>query len=167
MNYSTAVMLINENIRAVNVTYSPDKEDETQNRYTFKTLDPTIEKGDYVVVGLNSRGRDHDLIVVQVDEVDVDVNFEHDRQIKWILTKINLAESEEIAKEEAKWIEQIQKSEIRKKKKELKEGMLDMYEEDGIDKMAIAHMGSDVPAIGAAPIPPGSDAEIETDEIVF
>lgn len=143
MNYSTAVMLINTNIRAVKVTYEPDTDKAKQNRVIYKTLDQSISKGDFVVVPTDTR---HNLTVVQVDEVDVEVDFESSVEVKWIVSKVATEDSARILKEETKWIEALKASEKRRKREEIKKNMLDMYNDDGIEKMPIANF-SDVKAI--------------------
>jgi hypothetical protein len=142
MNYSTAVMLINQNIRAITVTYEPDSTNHgaaPQKRTVFKTLDKSIAPGDLVIVPTDTR---HLTTVVKVDEVDVDVNFESDVQIGWIIDKVSVAGWHTILAEEEKWIDALKASEKRKKREEIKKNMLDLYKDDGIDMLAIANMNS-------------------------
>lgn len=153
MNYSTAVMLINENIRAIKVIYEPETDEQIpqrvkdtgkkpvkgQTRYVLKTLDPNIKAGDYVVVPTTTR---HGLTVVLVDEVDVEVDYDSTTEIKWVISRVDLSDSKLIAAEEIKWIEALKASEKRKKKQEIKKNLLDMYQDDGIEKLAIANMGN-------------------------
>lgn len=74
MNYSTAVMLFNPEIRAISVSYEKDEKGAGKKPfYTYKTLDKTIEKGDLVVVPTDTR---HEFTVVRVEEVDVEVDYE-------------------------------------------------------------------------------------------
>lgn len=153
MNYSTAVMLINTNIRAIKVIYEPETDDQIpqrvkdtgkkpikgQIRYVLKTLDKNIQAGDYVVVPTTTR---HGLTVVLVDEVDVEVDFDSAAEIKWVISRIDLSDSKTIAAEEIKWIDALKASEKRRKREEIKKNLLDMYKDDGIEKLAIANMGS-------------------------
>jgi hypothetical protein len=84
---STAVMLINPNIRAIKTTYEPDPTNGIKvPRYIFKTLDKTIKPGDFVVVATDTRWG---LTVVKVDEVDVDVDFEASTPTKWVISKVD------------------------------------------------------------------------------
>ena len=138
MNYSTAVMLINQNIRAIHAAYT----DTTQGQYqrtTFKTLDPTIKKGDIVVVQADKR---RGLTVMQVTDVDVDVDYESDVSVDWIVSKVDPTESQKILQEEAKWIDVLKKAERRKKAEEIKTNLLEMYKNDGIEEMPIAIMST-------------------------
>lgn len=142
MNYSTAVMLINPNIRAIKTNYEPDVAGRPpQERIIFKTLDKSIKKGDCVVVPTDTR---HKLTVVLVDEVDVEVDFDAGKEIKWVVSKFTTEDHARILSEEAKWIETLKASEKRKKREEIKKNMLEMYSEDGIDKLPIANMSDTV-----------------------
>ena len=137
MNYSSAVMLINENIRAVKVVYEDEKESPNQPRVIYKTLDKSINVGDMVVVPTTTRLK---MTVSKVVEVDVDVDFESGTELKWIVARVPVEEIDTILTEEAKWIEALKASEKRKKREEIKASMLAMYKDDGIEKMAIASM---------------------------
>ena len=142
MNYSTAVMLINENIRAVKVIYEPELQangsKRTQTPYLFKTLDQSIKNGDYVVVPTTTR---HGMTVVQVLEADAEVDFESSVEIKWLIGKVDLTDSTKIAAEEAKCIEALKLSEKNRKRNEIKKNLLATYEDAGLEKLAIANMG--------------------------
>lgn len=143
MNYTTAVMLINPNIRAIKTIYEPDVTDSSGRvtkagqRYTFKTLDTSIKAGDLVVVPTNTR---HNFTVVKVEECDVEVDFESEIQLKWIVDKVDQANNTLVLAEETKWIEQLKASEKRAKREEIKKKMFDMYADTGIDKLPIANM---------------------------
>lgn len=139
MNYTTAVMLINDNIRAVNGIYEVEIDGRKQPRTMFKTLDKTVKVGDLVVVPTDTR---HNMTVVKITEVDIDVNFEDQTPVKWVISKVYQDEYDGILLEEQKWIEAIKESEKRRKREELKKNMLEMYREDGIEKLPIANMGT-------------------------
>lgn len=141
MNYSTAVMLINENIRAIQTIYEPDEPGRKQPRTIFKTLDSSINTGDFVVVPTDTR---HGMTVVEVVEVDVDVDFESNTPVKWIISKVEIEENNKILKEEEKWIEALKESEKRRKREEIKANMLAMYQDAKIDALPIASMQSNV-----------------------
>ncbi len=145
MNYSSAVMLINENIRAVKVVYEDEKENPTQPRVIFKTLDKSIKVDDLVVVPTGTRLK---MTVSKVVEIDVDVDFEGGAQLSWIVARVPVEDIETILTEESKWIDALKASEKRKKREEIKASMLAMYKDDGIEKMAIASM-SDTSSVDA------------------
>ena len=60
MNYSTAIFLISDEVRAINVTYERDGDAK---RTLFKTFSKTIKIDDYVVVETNTR---HHMTVCKV-----------------------------------------------------------------------------------------------------
>lgn len=137
MNYSSAVMLINPNIRAVKIVYEKDSDNNKVTRYTFKTLDPSIKKGDLVVIPTSTR---HGYTVVLVDDVDVEVDFDSSVELKWIVCKAPVQQYEDILAEEKKWIGAIKASEARKKREDIKKNMLEMYKDSGIEQIGIATM---------------------------
>jgi hypothetical protein len=151
-NYSTAVMLFNENIRAVRIVYEPlsdthlDEElkaagvkaKPTQDKYVFKTLDPSIKADDYVVIPTNTR---HGLTVVRVAETDVEVDFDNKIEVKWIVAKLDKSEYNNVLVEETRWIDTMKKSEKRAKKEALKKNMMEFVREEEVKALAITHMG--------------------------
>lgn len=139
MNYSTAVMLINQNIRAIKVSYEVGIDGKGKTPFImFKTLDKTVAVGDYVVIPTTTR---QNMTVVRVEEVDVEVDFESGTEIQWIVDKVNSDDNKNILQEEQKWIEALKASEKRRKREEIKKNMLEMYQDDGIEKLPIASMG--------------------------
>ena len=157
MNYSTAVMLINTNIRAVKTVYYPERDAkgnylthvndagrvEVNARVLHKTLDKSIGVGDYVIVPTKSR---HNMTVAQVVEVDSEVDFDSDENVEWIVSKVDVVPSKKILAEESKWIETLKLSEKNAKRTKIKEDMLALYKDSGIDTLEIAQM-TGVPAI--------------------
>jgi len=144
MNYTTAVMLINTNIRAIKCTYEPDTDRITQSRTLFKTLDKSIAIGDYVVVPTDTR---HKMTVVKVVEVDTDVDFEDPTQVGWIIGKVSIADYTQITTEEERAIKQIKDAEKLKKRNELRDSLL-ASQAEVLKALPIATMG-DAPAIDA------------------
>lgn len=138
MNYTTAVMLVNPNIRAIHVIYEAEVEGKPkQQRYTYKSLDPELKEGDLVVVPTDTR---HGYTVVKVVDVDVEVDFDSNIQLKWIVGKVDLHQFELVLAEEGKAISAIKASEKRKKREEIKKNLLDLHEDD-LKGLAIANMG--------------------------
>lgn len=137
-NYSTAVMLFNSDIRAVRVSYDPkDLVSGKPRDYLFKTLDPDIKAGDYVSIPTDSR---HNMTIGKVEEVDSEVDFDADIELKWIISRVPTDGYEAILKDEQAWIAEMKKAQIRKKKEDIKKNMLDMYQADGasLETLAIA-----------------------------
>lgn len=153
MNYSTAVMLINDNIRAVRVSYEV-KQDGIGIRpfVMFKTLDHTINVGDMVVVPTDTR---HKKTVVRVEEVDAEVDFESDIPVQWVVGKVESDDFNNILIEEQKWIDQFKAAEKHSKKKELKKKVFEFVDEESMEKLKISNM-SDVTTL-EAPIVPADD----------
>lgn len=137
MNYSSAVMLINDKIRAVKAIYENENENPNQPQPVFKTLDSSISVGDLVVVPTDTR---HKMTVVKVVEVDSEVDFESPVLIKWIIARVPVEGHDLILSEENKWIEALKASEKRRKREEIKSSMLAMYADDGIEKIGIANI---------------------------
>lgn len=148
MNFSSAVMLINQNIRAVIGVYEDEKEQPNQKKHIFKTLDQSIQIGSFAVVPTDTR---HKMTVVKIIDVDVDVDFESDVQLNWIISNVDLGPNKLILEQESGWIERIKAADKNKKREELKKSLLSSYSGDGIEDMAIAQM-SDVKAIGVNPV---------------
>ena len=118
MNYSTAVFLINHNIRAVVGTYEAG---DNAPRTTFKTLDPSLKEGDFVVVPTTTR---HNMTVVKIVAVDVDVDFDNSSAMQWVICKINQAPYNDVLAQEASAINAIKSAETRRKRDELRDALL-------------------------------------------
>lgn len=138
MNYSTAVMLFNKEIRAINVTYEPDTDRNLQPRTMFKTVDKSIKKGDFVAIPTNTR---HNITVVKVEDVDVEVDFDSSVEVKWIVGKVDTETSAKITEDETVWIAQLKASEKHRKAEEMKKNVIAMYEYEGGNKMPLPNIG--------------------------
>lgn len=132
MNYTTAVMLINPNIRAIKATYENGATPEI-----FKTLDETVQVDDLVVVETDTR---HNMTVVKVTEVDVDVDFDSTKHVKWVVQKVDKEAHENLKKEESRAVDAIKKAELRKKREEIRSNLLAAHAE-AIQNLPIASMG--------------------------
>ncbi len=127
MNLSTAVFLINDNARAVLVTYEAH---DGAPRTMFKTFDKSIKVDDFVVVPTDTR---HKLTVCKVVAVDVDVDFDSSTQVAWLVGKVNLADVNQIKEQEEKAIEAIKAAEKLKKRRELQNSMNELLASTGGD----------------------------------
>lgn len=123
-NYSTAVMVANEQIKAVNVIWEPEEYGRVPRIQMFKTLDHTIKVGDKVVVPCGSRFKQ---CICEVKEVDVEPDYTSDEKIDWIIDVVNNARHEIVLKKEKKMIEAMQAGEKLAKKKELHAKMKDLH----------------------------------------
>ena len=121
MNYTTAVFLINSDVRAIMVSYEPDEERTKNNRVVFKTFDKTIQKDDLVVVPTNTR---HSMTVCKVVDVDVDIDFDSDVPVAWVVERVDQAAYAQILGREAEAITVIKSAEKTRKRAELRNAML-------------------------------------------
>lgn len=102
INYSTAAMLFNPNIRAIKCSYKLDNQGSPKQLYLFKTLDASISVGDYVAVPADTR---HKLTVVRVEEVDVEIDFDDmNLNLKWIVDVVDVASYNKVLVEEKNWV---------------------------------------------------------------
>ncbi len=118
MNYSTAIFLISDQARAVQVTY---EDDENASRTMFKTLDPNIKVDDFVTVPTDTR---HKMTVCKVVEVDVEPDLETSREMQWIVGVVGTADFDQIKSQEGDAIARIKSAEKTRKRKELREALL-------------------------------------------
>lgn len=138
MNYTTAVFLINKNVRAVMCNYEPDAEHKTT---MFKTLDPDIRVGDFVIVPTKTR---HGMTVSKVVETDVDVDFDSPACVTWIIGKIDRAGFDATVRQEEDAITVIKSAEKTKKRNELAAALL-VDSKDALKALPITVMNGDQP----------------------
>lgn len=117
MNYSTALFLVRSDVRAVDVSYEVDAEGKGKRPFIpFKTMDPTIKVGQYVVIPTGTR---HDMTVVRVEEVDVEIDLDSPAQVSWVVGPVDVAPYEAIIAAENDAIAAIKSAEKRRKQEEL------------------------------------------------
>ena len=143
MNYSTAVFLINPHIRAVVGQY---ENKETAPTVVYKTLDTSIKVGDYVIVPTNTR---HNMTIVKITATDVDVDFDSNVQMTWVIGRVDKTAYEEVLVQEQTAIQAIKSAETRRKRDQLRDAMLKDYEEQ-IKFLPITTAGNDESATPAA-----------------
>lgn len=124
MNYSRAIFLISDEVRAVEVTYEAH---EGAPRTMFKTLDQDIKVDDFVVVPTDSR---HNMTVCKVAAVDGEPDLESEKDMKWIIGVVNRSDFEIISSQEGDAITKIKAAERRRKSEELRKTMLAGAEEE-------------------------------------
>lgn len=135
MNYSTAVLLVNDTIKVVKGQY-----EEGGKAGVFKTLDATLKVDDYAVVESGTRWGITTVKIIEIDTVDID--FDSTEQLKWVVQKIAMGQHQEVRKMEAAAIEIIKKGEIRKRREDIKKNTLDAYCAGEIDNLGIAQLGA-------------------------
>lgn len=116
MNYSTAVFLINDSVRAVVATY-----EDGGKKNTFKTLDQTIKTDDICVVPSTTR---HGMTTVKVVEVDVNIDFDSTETVPWIVQKVDKDGFENLTMMEKQAVDMIHSAEQRRKREELRKSIL-------------------------------------------
>lgn len=147
MNYSTAIFLINKDVRAIAVTYEKIdlNKDTTQMKYqpaylsggklpvgavVFKTMDQDIDVNDYVIVPTDTR---HGMTVCKVVATDIEVDFESDQECHWIVGTVNTHGFEQIRQQEEKAILAIKAGEVKNKQDKLRNDMLAALGDHALD----------------------------------
>lgn len=155
-NLSTAIMLLDDRVRAIAVTYEKiDYNEDTtkQMKYSpaylatgklpsgavlFKTMDESITVGSYVVVPTNTR---HSMTVCKVVGVDVVVDFDNMDEVYWIVDTVDTAPFEQIRQDEELVLIAMKKSADDKKRKAAREAFAE-------------HIPDNLPMIGGTVAPP-------------
>lgn len=135
-NYSTAVFLINKNLRAIACTYERDTDTKKAERVTFKSFDTEIIVGDYVIVETDTR---HGMTVNRVVEVDVEPDLDSSSQMKWIVSRVDTIAHDRVKRQEEQAIAVIKSAEKNRRREELAKSMI--LDPDRIKTLAIAGMG--------------------------
>lgn len=167
MNFSTAIFLINKDVRAIAVSYDKiDMDaDTTKMKYQpaylsgggvpkgseiYKTLDESIKVGDFVVVPTNTR---HGMTVCQVVAVDVEIDFDSDEECHWIVGNVSMENFEKTRQGEDQAIQAMKAAQVNKKRNELSDTML-------------ANMGDDIPKLEMFNKTPSAPAEATAPQTV-
>ena len=150
MNYTTAVFLINNKVRAIMATYEGD--DTNKNlRTMFKTLDQTIQVGDFIVVPTNTR---HGMTVNKVVEVDVSVDFDSDKPVTWVVAKLDLGAYTKTMAQEDTAVMTIKSAEVRRKRDELRASLI--KDSEAIAALQLCDSSSDTPTTPPPFVPPAA-----------
>lgn len=134
MNYSTSVMLVNDNIRAIKGKY-----EETGNIETFKTVNQEVKVDDLIVVESGTRWN---YTIVKVTEVDVDVDFDDTKVVRWCVCPVDMTEHNRIKAMEEKAIDLIKRGELRKRRENIRKNTLDAMSSEELGKLEIARLGA-------------------------
>lgn len=132
MHKSLIAFVVDENLRGFRASYDSDGKTpihspDNQKTYFFKSFDPSIKKGDLVVVATNTR---HGMTVVRIEEVDVEPDYDANIEVKWILSTVKLDAYKAMVEREDYIIEKVQTAEKRRKRKELRASLMDSESED-------------------------------------
>jgi len=136
VNYSKAIFLVNDDVRAVACVYEPEEYGNKAKRYTFKTMDQTLAVDDLVVVPTGSREQRLGYTVVQIKEVDIQVDVEDDIELKWIVSRVDKENYDAVLGAESTLITMAQSAQQMKKRKELREAFM-----EGVDEGTIKGLG--------------------------
>lgn len=147
MNYTTAVFLINKNVRAIVATY---EHGDSAPKTIFKTLDQTIKSGDFVIVPTDTR---HKMTVVKVMDTDVDFDIDQMAPMHWIIGKVDTVGFDSVQSQEQDAIKQIKSAELRKKREDLRNNMFADHVET-LKSLQIADMNGDKAAAVEPPVTP-------------
>lgn len=131
MDNSTIVLLINDDARAIMGRYEPGGKAEL-----FKTLDQSIEVDDIVVVQSGTRLY---YTTVRVTEIDVDVNFDTAKDVKWVVDRVDIPAHHFLLEQEKEAIGAVQSAERRRKRDELRATMFTDHQEQ-IKSLSIANI---------------------------
>lgn len=146
MNYSTAIFLVNKDVRAVAISYERDANGKGVAPFeVFKSMDPDIIVGEMVVVPTSTR---HQMTVVRVEEVrdGSTVDLDSGVQMQWVVDRVSVDPYETILEQEAAGIEQIKSAELRRRREELRDKLL----ADNPDLQALSGVNPDAtPALPA------------------
>lgn len=116
MNHSKVIFLVNSKVRAILATYEEDQPNNPAKATMFKTLDESIQPGDIVVVGTNTR---HRATIVRVKEVDVPVDFDLPDIIDWVIGKVDMDAHRDLVKNENDIIGAARRGEMQRKREAL------------------------------------------------
>ena len=120
MNSSKIVFIVNQATRLIRCAYDEKESAVMPKSYHFKTLDPTIEVDDLVVVETSTR---HGFTIVKVTEVDLDVDFDDSVELKWAFSPLDLTAIKELKAAEQAAIEKVRAIDLKKKREALRREM--------------------------------------------
>lgn len=140
MNYSTAIFLINNDVRAVSVSYEQDSEGKGIKPFTlYKTFDPDVVVGDHVAIPTGTR---HGMTVARVEEVDVEVDVDFNGTMNWLVDRVDTSQRDAIEAQEADAIATIKSAEKKARQDELRAKLI----ADNPSLNVLANIGGDAVA---------------------
>lgn len=117
-NSSTVLFLVNDDLKAVRVSY----EESNRSVETIKkTFLPDLKVGDYVLVETETRWG---ATVCRVSALDVEVDFNSSAKIGWVFAKIDMAELDTLKEEERRALSIITEARKREAKANLRKTIL-------------------------------------------
>lgn len=134
-NYSSVVALLRDDVRGIECVYEYDDAERTKphKTYTFKTLDPTIRKGDWVVV---PKKDNIGFTIVHVFGVDGDIDVEDlNIEYAWIAGRFDPADYYDLLNKEQEMISSLKKAERTSRRKEIAEKVLAHVDASELNKV--------------------------------
>lgn len=120
MNLSTAIFLVNENVRCVAVAYDKTTDvrgkDVPREIKSFKTIDADVAVGDLVTIPTDTRWG---YTIGKVTEVDMDVDFDSSETMRWVVGKIDTNFIDDLRAQEQEVLGRIAAADKDAKRKEL------------------------------------------------
>lgn len=130
MNKSLSIFLVSDQVRLIKGVFGrlddSGKRLDAEKEYSYKTFDPSIKRGDLVVVPVTNGSGFSVVTVTQVDiQGDIDYSLNDGIDYKWVAGKFDRSFYDKGIAEEAKLLEAVAHAEREAKKKELREKMLE------------------------------------------
>lgn len=144
-NESLKILLLDDQVRVIAVTYEKIdyNADTTKMRQfspaylssgklpegamLFKTTDPDIKVGTFVIVPTNTR---HGMTVCKVVGVDVDVDFDSSTEVYWVVDKVDTAPFEQIRQDEERVLLSMKAVSDRKRREEARASFMEGMPDD-------------------------------------
>ena len=123
MNYSVAIMLVNDNVRLLNCTFA-----ETNQIYVYKCLDPSIKPGDYAVVEYGEK-QQFSAVKVVGENTAIDITTDNGVRYKWIVARIDVEAFKLLKAQEEAIVETIKSAALQRRRKELRADLIDLKDE--------------------------------------
>lgn len=123
MNYSRAIFLVNDAVRAIATSYELEPDGKTGKKpfVVYKSMDPVLAVGEFVVVPSGTR---HGMTVVRVEELDVEVDQASGVELAWIIDTVSSADHDTVVSAEKAAIERIKSAEKAALQRELRDKLL-------------------------------------------
>ncbi|MGZ4850459.1 MAG: hypothetical protein ACXV2C_03660 [Candidatus Bathyarchaeia archaeon] len=122
MNYSTAIFLINDKVRAISAIYEAETlTSKPAPRTVFKTFDTSIKKDDLILVPSGTR---HNVTVCKVVEVDLEMDLETHINIDWVIGVVDKSDYTNLLAMEQVAIDTIKSAEKNRKREELRKSLM-------------------------------------------
>jgi len=158
-NHSAVVMLVNDKVKAVSVSYKSTGRGEAPQNYTFKTFED-LAVGDFVTIPTKAThgDSDHGFTVARVEELGVSLDYTGSIDYQWIAGKVDLVGYEDVLALEAEAIAAVKIAEDAKQRKELAENMKAEFGEE-LEGLAIANRDTLAIAAPVKTVEPAPKAE--------